>query len=717
MSLDKGKGIIPRPADAFFRRRDLPLQPAGSTSLTSDPFVPLAPSSAPRILAVEISPSALRPLAFRIFTKKHNLTLKSDALTLLCTFIGRRCGSGWRDSGSGEKLLDEIARTWKRNAGAGGILVDGGEALKAVLNGLEVPAAGVGVGVRPRGREWTFDQVNDGGDSQMGDEDMMSTHELPGGGGGGGGRIDPRKYLKVVNAFTQPKWVYNPLKKHFERAAAKPSLHLLLPPPASKTFLFKHRHHTLHQRLLRNDSFLPPTFTRTTKHSSGTTSATSATQSHYIITPISHLLGQHSSTFLLFGILTISPSGHLSLTDPTGSIPLDITYATPVPSDGAYFCPGCFVVVDGQYSEDPMKFLVLTIGMPPCERREVSAEIFGHVDFLGTGVTLDTNSAQNRALRRAEIAVPAKMVFLAEVQLDVDRTFDALRAVFRVYEDDPPLVCVLMGNFIRTPFGGAIVGAGGVQGAVQYKEYWDGLAILLAEFGNLVRNTVFIFVPGDNDPFTATFSGGRSPAVPRENIPDIFVNRVKRVLAASVGAGSESGSAEPDTRGGVWTSNPARISYFSSDIVLFRDDASARFSRHAIRFPNSATNNTTTKGEEDTESMDLDASPPPSPPPPIPASLHLSRKLTKTLLDQAHLSPFPLASRPVLWDYAPHTLALYPLPRIVVIADVGIDRFAVTYEGCHVVNPGKLVVGEGKMAGWVEMEMREGRGTVKEVEI
>ncbi|KAF8422716.1 DNA polymerase alpha/epsilon subunit B-domain-containing protein [Tirmania nivea] len=712
MPLDKGKGVS-RPADAaaaaFFRRRDLPIQ--SSALLTSDPFVPLPPSSAaaaPRILAVEISPSALRPLAFRIFTKKHNLTLKSDALALLCTFIGRRCGSDWRDSGAGDRLLDEIARTWKRNAGPAGILVDGGEALKAVLKGLDVP--GAAGGARLLGRERTFDagaggvEVDEAGDTHMAGEDASAQDPLA----GGPAVVDPRKYLKVVSAFTQPKWVYNPLKKHFERAP-KPSL---LPPPASKTFLFKHRYHTLHQRLLRNDSFLPPTFIRAAKRSS----ASSAAQSHYTITPISHLLGQHSSTFLLFGLLTVSPAGHLSLADPTGSIPLDITYATPVPSDGAYFCPGCFVVVDGQYSEDPMKFLVLTIGMPPCERREASAEIFGHVDFLGTGVTLDANSAQTRALRRVESAVPGKMVFLAEVQLDVDRTLDALRAVLRVYQDDPPLACVLMGSFIRIPFGGAIVGAGGgggVQGAVQYKEYWDRLALLLAEFGNLARNTVFIFVPGDNDPFTAAFSGGRSPALPRENIPEIFVNRVKRVLAAGVG-----GSAEPDTRGGVWASNPARISYFSSDIVLFRDDASARFSRHAIRFPTP-----TTAAGKGTESMDLDP-PPPAGAPPIPPSLHLSRKLTKTLLDQAHLSPFPLASRPVLWDYAPHTLALYPLPRLLVMADVGVEGFAVTYEGCHVVNPGRLVAdggggvgGGGRKAGWVEVEMREGRGTVREVDI
>ena len=44
-----------------------------------------APSAAtvPRLLAVNIHALLLRPLTFRIFTKKYNLTLKLDALVLL----------------------------------------------------------------------------------------------------------------------------------------------------------------------------------------------------------------------------------------------------------------------------------------------------------------------------------------------------------------------------------------------------------------------------------------------------------------------------------------------------------------------------------------------------------------------------------------------------------------------------------------------------------
>ena len=94
---------------------------------SSDPFQPIPSSilnrqrqqSPATFLPVQIELSHFRPIAFRIFTKKHNLTLKSDALVLLAEYIGRKCGSEWRILG--EPVLDEVARAWAR---AEGILLD-----------------------------------------------------------------------------------------------------------------------------------------------------------------------------------------------------------------------------------------------------------------------------------------------------------------------------------------------------------------------------------------------------------------------------------------------------------------------------------------------------------------------------------------------------------------------------------------------------------------
>lgn len=210
--------------NAFFRPKPGTVPPPSSSAFpSSDPFEPLPPSSraqTPRILAVEIQPNVLRPVAFRVFTKKHNLTLKSDALTLLCSFIGRRCGADWRNSGAGEKLLDEIARQWKRNEGASGILVDGGEGLKSVLRGLEVPGGGVAGGGDLLRREQSFDLGAGVPSSALYDGEIeahmagrMGTQDN----GEGLEGVDPKRFLKVVDAFTMPKWTYNVLNRGFEK--------------------------------------------------------------------------------------------------------------------------------------------------------------------------------------------------------------------------------------------------------------------------------------------------------------------------------------------------------------------------------------------------------------------------------------------------------------------------------------------------------------------
>src|SRR5437762_12325639 len=58
------------------------------------------------ILPILLPSTTLRPLAFRTFTKKHNLTLTSSALQILATFIGKQCGSGWREEGLAEGVLE-----------------------------------------------------------------------------------------------------------------------------------------------------------------------------------------------------------------------------------------------------------------------------------------------------------------------------------------------------------------------------------------------------------------------------------------------------------------------------------------------------------------------------------------------------------------------------------------------------------------------------------
>ena len=99
------------------------------------------------------------------------------------------------------------------------------------------------------------------------------------------------------------------------------------------------------------------------------------------------------------------------------------------------------------------------------------------------------------------------------------------------------------------------------------------------------------------------------------------------------------------------------------------------------------------------------------------ADLQTARKLVKTILDQGHLSPFPLSIRPVLWDYA-GALQLYPLPTALILLDPEAPPFAVTYEGCHVMNPGPLVSSENKgIARWMEYDVKTRRGRPRDIRV
>lgn len=83
-------------------------------------------------------------------------------------------------------------------------------------------------------------------------------------------------------------------------------------------------------------------------------------------------------------------------------------------------------------------------------------------------------------------------------------------------------------------------------------------------------------------------------------------------------------------------------------------------------------------------------------------SLSDELQLVQTILDQAHLCPLPPSTRPTLWEYD-HALRLYPMPSALVLADK-YERYELTYEGCHVFNPGRFVGGSGSDEAGGEFE-------------
>lgn len=716
------------------------------------------------ILPILLPPSTLRPVAFRTFTRKHNLTISSSALQTLAIFVGRNCGSGWREEGLAERVLDEVAKSWKK-AGGGVIIEEGkGASLKTILQTIEGNMSGGRVVI---GKAATPDDVSLRVLNQYRDRTHLNIQlspcaattledweqgdpDLP---------AHPRSWIKVVDAFDIPRLTYNADKKYFEAAKSKPSL---FPQPCHKTALFRDRYNVIYQRLLRNESFQVTSGSSSVPSLSRSSSSFAPNQC-YKLTPIANLLGRSGTSHLLLGMLSVSPTGDLSLTDLTGSIALELSHARMIPEDGTWFAPGMIVLIDGIYEEEETmkgstlggnsgiggaiggRFVGVSICGPPCERRDLSlgtsnrqnaAEVsssggFGWVDFLGVG----SERARGHRMRQIQAKClrdlhgakddsrRTKIAIMGEVNLDHVKTLDALKRLFGLYNDlslgERPTVFILIGNFVQK----VMINGGGQAGGIEYKEYFDSLAMILSEFPSLLQRSTFIFVPGDNDPWSSAFSAGAAATIPRQAVPELFTSRVKRAFAMANAESDRSQTSEPMGEA-IWTTNPSHITLFGPvhDIAIVRDDISGRLRRNAISIGQDMDNFTTT---DDATGNQKDIASPGSLTEartprigsesyPVSSAVHMSRKLVKTILDQGTMSPFPLSLRPILWDYA-SSLQLYPLPSSFILADPEAAPFCMTYEGCHVMNPGKLIP-EGDLSSvrWVEYDVFRNRGRVRE---
>lgn len=573
----------------------------------------------------------------------------------------------------------------------------------------------------------------------------------------------PLAWLKVISAFDQPRLMFDNDKKHF---VENPSPASAFPSVSEKAGIFRQRYAQIHHRLLRNPAFQESAVS--TRDLSLQRQGTGVTiQQFYRITPITNLLGRGGTSHLLLGMLSLSPAGMLTVQDPSGTITLDLSNASLLQGkDSAHFVPGMIVLVDGLYEESWVgagssglgntggvggmiggRFVGFSIGGPPVERRDASMGLnlgagetsggLGWVDFLGQG----SERAVGERMRRLEGRLMSgaddtqhtpeqqqqKAVIIGDVDLEDPATLPALRAVLSSYasSEKVPTTFIVTGNFTSQS---ALAGSG--CGSIEYKTLFDSLAGLLSDFPTLLRYCTWIFTPGDRDAWASAFSAGASTMIPREAVPDIFTSRIKR---AFTNARTETLSSTFKHEGElIWTTNPARISVFgpAHEIVIFRDDISSRLRRHAINVGvgledlHDSPMRQDSRGEEDavmsgalpdsTESqMTADS---PNEADDCQANtgtgvdadfaIAQARKLVLSILPQSHLSPFPSTIRPTHWSYQ-SALSLYPLPHTLILVDAEAEPFAVTFEGCHVVNPGR-VVGEGarrKKAVWAEYDL------------
>jgi len=629
----------------------------------------------PIVLPIKLQPSNLRPIAYRILSKKHGLNIKSDALKILADYIGPKFGNEWKTAKS-QHFLEEIARIWKEQDR--GLFIDGdglNEVMKEInsLNAKVVKSTTATTSTNNHTGQISVDALIAGRRDTIVDEpiditedDNSQSRNTP------ATSVTPppirdtinwKDYFKVINAFDQPLFDYNHHRKQYEVSKTKDSKFSATSVDANIS-LFQTRFHIVKDRVLRNENFQVSSF--------NAFSSIQGDSDSNSITQIKNLLGRNNQRFMLFGMLTLI-NGDWYLQDHSDKIQLDISQAEP--NLGLYYVPGNMVLCDGIHSNG--HFYCSSMGHPPGERRSDTLEANGNIDFLGIHANLRIDKELHTRLKLLERELDHKLIILgSNCYLDDLKTLDALTKLFSKLSGDPsdiPISIIFNGSFTSAP-----------KHTSEYKNVFDSLAAILEKFPVIAGNVSLVFIPGENDHW-------QTPLWPRQSIPKIFGNRINRV-ARSV----------------KWASNPTRMVYLSQEIVLARDDLGARLRRNTVLFPvlnkdSEDEDEYEVQSQRKTEIEKLEALPP---------KISEARKVVKTILDQGHLAPFAKTLKPIIW-HLDHTLTMSPIPNVLIMADPTSPAFDVTYNGCRCLNPGILI--KKRKLNYIEYSLSSKRAEIKEM--
>ncbi|OAQ30656.1 hypothetical protein K457DRAFT_136934 [Linnemannia elongata AG-77] len=442
--------------------------------------------------------------------------------------------------------------------------------------------------------------------------------------------VDITEMLHVIDAFSMPRWRWasdiktftrvessastNPQESDAQRngstrAATTSSTNHVLGHAEEKTAMFRARYHVLLQRIMRNECFAPPVFTGGME------------QDRYLkLTPLKALKGRCGERFLMFGMLIQMGDGKYCLEDADDRVELVMDHSQ---NSAGLFTENCFVLVEGQYTDDNV-IIVETIGLPPPELRDETKKVFGNIDFLGAPREMRSEE-QLRVI--AQEYEDISFVILSDIWLDQPKTFATLRTIFEGYSNSTlPLAFIMCGSFKSQPFL-----YNGLESG-QYRDGFNTLAELIAEFPTMATFSYFIFVPGPNDPWGASI-------LPRPKIPDFYTAKIRSLVKRS-----------------IFSSNPCRIKYCDQEIVIFREDILNRLLRNCIV-------------------------------PPC-GDVVIQKQLVRTIIDGAHLCPLPLTTRQVSWAHD-HALRIYPIPDALILADK-FEAYNFKYQNCHCMNPGSF---------------------------
>lgn len=409
--------------------------------------------------------------------------------------------------------------------------------------------------------------------------------------------------LRILDAFETPHQRYFTVQKQFKRVA----LGGLQGTATEKASVFRDRFSILLQRALRHEDL---------RHASEGSAGVRANEDAYVITTTANLLGETGKK-CVFGILTEIEEGKVHLEDLDGAVEVDITDGA-LNADTGFFTYNCFVLAEGEMSEGV--FRVSVLAFPPYEPRSKALDVHPNLDFLKATDKKDKiyNVEKNQA--------DEMFVFLSNVYLDQPRVLSSLEKLFEGFNEDPPGLFIIMGNFTKERLGTD------PSDIPRLKRYFDALCDTICKYRGIADNSRFVFVPGPRDPSVGN-------VLPRRGLLPLLTGKLRQRLRCS------------------FPSNPCRIQWYTQEIVIFREDLQQKLRRNTVL------------------------------PCELREAEEMSNHLVKTILDQAHLVPLPLICQPVYWAFD-HALRLYPPPTCVVLGDQH-EFYNYKYEqDSRVVNPG-----------------------------
>ena len=342
------------------------------------------------------------------------------------------------------------------------------------------------------------------------------------------------------------------------------------------------------------------------------------------LTELKSLLGLQGEQKFVTGFLTKHEEGQYFIEDLSARLPVDLSACDT--ADGL-FTENCVVVAEGSLQPGG-EFRASALGLPPAESRDESLAAL-------QGLDLFSGSSMAGKDQRTGVDDGDRVVFVSDVHLDNPKVFDNLAKIFDGFTSmaSAPSVFILCGNFQS-------YNANHPQTKLQkVKEGFGNLGRLISRYSDIRAQSQFVLIPGPNDV-------GPANMLPRPGIP----KSVAKGLLDEV----------PNVTLG---SNPCRLRFKGSDLVLFRADL-----QHKLR--------------------GLCILPPPSP---IPGASHEETasfffdQVCSTVIQESHLCPIPLEYQPIAWEWD-HSLWVYPNPHGLVIADSEPTARSI-FDTCDCLNP------------------------------